>query len=309
MRWTAGTGRRKFGVSPVTFGMLRAPNPPLPMRELITLYAELLPASIFAGVSVLLLALTLWVSRPAQRHLRIIRTVTSAPLVSANGTAEGLVKVRGRAEPASGHDPASTVYHESSRTTRARGRSSSRTTGFIYVADETGACAVNTEHAKVFTLRGEVKDDGMFESRNWSAWGEIRTGDPVFALGALRRQAPRGAARPGVGCELVPARGILLYSAVPEHHVQITHGIWLALSSLPLLALVALLGLTVQGHIRAYPPGERGRVAAFLETLVRDPMRLEPGRTHPAWPPVPSEDEPAGDGDDEDSSDGPGVFA
>ncbi len=256
------------------------------MLDAVASYARLAPAAVMLVITLVLFALTFWVSRYAQRSARIIWAASNAPVVSVASGAKGLVKVRGTAEPPPppfGFDGSTIVYSSSSRSNSINGRTrrtSSRTTGFIYLKSEDGTCAVNVAQARVVSTTSKSEHGPVFQDGGpYTTEAVIARGDSVFALGELSRGAPRGANVPGVRCELKPCRGVLVYSGSPERTVQVEYAIWFALQALPVVLLLVITLWIPISHVRGYPQGERNRMLTFLEALRRAPFRVEPGFT------------------------------
>ncbi len=253
------------------------------LQMLINLFTEMPPMA-FLAAGVVLLVLTLWATHAAWQSYRILDAVANAPLADLRSTATGLVKLRGTAQtlPAKpGQVPSGIVWYKRDRWS---GSDSSTlvTTDAILIQDDYGICAVDSERAEVRPTTHETRHAFLDKSRSTTEQ-IIHAGDPLFAIGELRRNAPVLSGAPNVHCELARFGGVLLVSGSPERNVKVHYRLWL-LVQLPLALLCCgLLAFAALIHIGSYPPSSGSAVRTFIESLRNTPLLGEPGVGHPLW--------------------------
>lgn len=253
------------------------------LQMLVDLFTEMPPAA-FVAAGVVLLVVTLWTGRAAWHSYRILDAVANAPLADLRSTAAGRVKLRGTAQPAPaqpGQIPSGIVWYKRDRWSGSS-RSTVVTTGAIWIQDDYGICAVDSDKAEIRPTTHETKYAFLDRSKSTTEQA-IRTGDPLFAIGELRRNPPSLSGATGVRCELTRSGGVLLVSGSSERSVKVFYRLWLLLQ-LPLALLCfALLALGVVIHIGSYPPGRGGAAMSFFESLRTTPLLSAPGVGHPSW--------------------------
>lgn len=266
-----------------------------PMIELMASWFLGWSPLVFLCVTIALSVLTIWTGRSAWISLRILVATASAPVAQLGSPSSGLVKLRGTAQP----PPAPPGYVESStvwRETMSRGGGSlgttSRTVGHVRIQTPAGICRVDLAKAKVVPTVSSTESEFLDRSR-WKSFGEIRSGDPIFALGALHSSDSNAGGVPEALGELRPVGGVLLISGAPEREVKVQFGIWLLLQGPAAILLATLLVWGSWIHMTSYPPGGIGSIRTFVETLAERPFEGYPGVTHPDWPAPPEEEWPA----------------
>lgn len=253
------------------------------LQMLINLLTEMPPVA-FVVASMVLLVLTLWATHASWRSYRILNAVANAPLADLRSTASGLVKLRGTAQPLPakpGQIPSEIVWYKRDRWS---GSDSSTLvmTDAILIQDDYGICAVDSERADIRPTTHETSHAFLDKSRSTTEQ-IIRAGDPLFAIGELRRNAPALSGAPNVHCELTRSGGVLLVSGSPERSARIHYRLWF-LVQLPLALLCCgLLAFAALIHIGSYPPSSGSPVRTFLESLRSTPLLSEPGVGHPLW--------------------------
>lgn len=261
------------------------------LQMLINLFTQLPPVA-FVAAGVVLLAIGVWASHATWRSYRILDAVANAPLGDLRSTAGGWVKLRGTAQPLAakpGQIPSGIVWYKR-HSMWGSDSSTLVTTDTILIQDDYGICAVDSEKAEIRPTTHETSRAFLDRSRSTTVQ-IIRTGDPLFAIGELRRNplSLSGASTPH--CELTRSGGVLLVSGSPERSVKIHYRLWL-LVQLPLALLCCgLLAFAALIHIGSYPPSRGSSVRTFIESLRTTPLLSEPGVGHPLWKEV-----EAGDG-------------
>ncbi len=253
------------------------------LQMLVNLFTQLPPAG-FVVAGAVLLALALWASHATWHSYRILDAVANAPLADLRSTASGRVKLRGTAQPLAakpGQPPSGIVWYKR-QSMWGSSRSTLVTTDTILIQDDYGVCSVDSEKAEIRPSTHETSHAFLDRSRSTTEQ-MIRTGDPLFAIGELRRDplSLSGAGKPQ--CELTRSGGVLLVSGSPERSVKIYYRLWL-LVQLPLALLCCgLLAFAALIHIGSYPPSKGSVVRTFIETLRTTPLQSEPGVGHPLW--------------------------
>ena len=253
------------------------------LQMLINLFTEMPPVA-FVAAGVVLLVVTLWATHAAWQSYRILDAVANAPLADLRSSATGLVKLRGTAQPLPakpGQVPSGIVWYKRDRWS---GSDSSTlvSTDAILIQDDYGICAVDSESAEVRPTTHETRHAFLDKSRSTTEQ-TIHAGDPLFAIGELRRNAPVQSGAPNAHCELTRFGGVLLVSGSPERSVRIHYRLWL-LVQLPLALLCCgLLAFAALIHIGSYPPSRGSAVRTFIESLRTTPLLSEPGVGHPLW--------------------------
>ena len=261
---------------------------------LAALFMALSPA-VFVAVIVVLLGLGLWITRKAWHSRRVARAVANAPLVDLRSNASGLVKFRGTAQPPApkpGRGPSSLIWY--SRTRRSGSNSSTlTTTDNFLIRDDHGVCAVNTDKTTILPSASVAKD-GFLDQHSSSVEKALYVGDPVFALGELRRDLPPLAGASDARCQLASCGGVLLVSGGSEREARVLYRLWFAVQAPLALLSFGLLGFGAWAHVVGYPPGNDGPAATFLESLRTTPWKSEAGPDHPVWIKVQNDQEGAG---------------
>lgn len=254
-----------------------------------------LSPALFVAVFIVLLGGLLWVLRQAWRKLRIVRAVTSAPLVDLRSTAAGLVKIRGTAQPPApkpGQAASSIVWYSRRRRSGSHTSTLTTTDNFV-IRDAHGVCAVNTNKTSILPS-ASLATEGFLDKSRSSVEKALYAGEAVFALGELRRDLP---ALAGVGhapCQLARVGGVLLVSGASEREAKVLHGLWFLVQAPLALLGLGLLVFGTWAHVMGYPPGDHGPAATFVEALRSTPWKGEAGPDHPLWlqPPAAPADAP-----------------
>lgn len=253
------------------------------LHMLANLFAGM-PPVVFVVACLVLLVLTLWAAHAAWHSYRILDAVANAPLADLRSNATGLVKLRGTAQPPpapSGQSPSALVWYQ--RRSRSGSNSSTlTTTDNFLIQDDYGVCAVDTEKAEIVPTTNDASHAFLDKSRS-TVEKIIRTGDPVFAIGELRRNLPPPSGMADVHCQLTRFGGVLFVSGSPERYVKVLYRLWF-LVQLPLVLLCfGLLAFGAWIHISSYPPSEGSAVRTFIESLRTTPLLSDPGVDHPLW--------------------------
>lgn len=135
--------------------------------------------------------------------------------------------------------------------------------------------------------------EGFLDPQRSSVEKALYSGDPVFALGALRRDLPPLAGVAEASCRLARAGGVLLVSGGSEREAQVLHRLWFGVQALLALLGLGLLVFGAWAHVVGYPPGDAGPLATFVESLRRTPWKCEAGPDHPLWRTAPTEPDQA----------------
>ncbi len=253
------------------------------LQMLIHLFTELSPLA-FVAASLVLLVFGLWASHATWRSYRILDAVANAPLADLRSTTSGWVKLRGTAQPLAakpGQTPSGIVWYKG-QSRWGRDSSTHVTTDAILIQDDYGICAVDSGKAEIRPTTHETSHAFLDRSRSTTVQ-IIRTGDPLFAIGELRRNPPSLSGATSSHCELTRSGGVLLVSGSPERSVKIYYRLWL-LVQLPLALLCCgLLSFAALIHIGSYPPSRGSSVRTFVESLRTTPLLSEPGVGHPLW--------------------------
>ncbi len=248
--------------------------------------AALFSPAVFLAVSLALVALVVWAGGHVRRSMRVLHALSHAPLADTRSTTPGLVKLMGAAKPPPpppGQSEAPIVWSESQRSSSTGGfRTGSGTisVGFIRIADEHGACAVDVQRARMVGTTSTSEHSGL-QPRVRSSSAQIARDDPVFALGELHQGAPRGLDPSSARCTLHPNGGVLLVSGAPERQVRALYGLYMPLQVAGAAFGLFLLATTVRGHLQSYPPGGMASARTFATALSRTPFRWEPGLAFP----------------------------
>lgn len=236
-----------------------------------------MPPAVFVVVSLALLCLTLYAAYHALHSSRIVLAVANAPLADLRSTAAGPVKLRGTAQPPpaqAGKSPSSIVWYF--RSSRSGSNSSTlATTGHFLVQDDYGVCAVDSGKADVVATTNE-STHAFLDSSRTTVEKVIHAGDPVFAIGELRRGLPPLAHMPDVPCQLAKSGGVLLVSGSSERYVKVLYSLWFLVQAPLTLLFLGLLTFGGWTHIRHYPPGDGSAVTTFFDTLRTDPWQSDP---------------------------------
>ena len=246
-----------------------------------------MPPAVFVATSLVLLALAAWQTRRALRGYRIVKAIARAPLVDLRSRAGGLVKLRGTAQPPPplpGKSPATVVWYSRSRRSGSS-RSTRTTTDNFLIEDDHGRCAVLTAQAEIVPTRS-VASEGFLDKSSSSSEKIVHAGDPVFAIGELRRGQPLPAGLSAASCQLARRGGVLLVSGSPERDVTVLYSLWSVVHVVLSLLCWGALAYGAWVHVGSYPPGKGGPVGTFFDSLQATPLQPEPGREHPLWNPV-----------------------
>lgn len=161
------------------------------------------------------------------------------------------------------------------RGSRSGSNSSTRaTTDNFLIQDEYGVCAVDSAKADIVPTTHKASH-AFLDTRRTSVEKIIHAGDPVFAIGELRRGLPPLAGMPEVQCQL--AGGVMLVSGSPERYVKVLYGLWFLVQAPLTLLFLGLLTFGAWIHISSYPPGDGNAVTTFFESLRANPWQSDPG--------------------------------
>ncbi len=243
-----------------------------------------MPPAVFVAAVVIVLAVTVWQAHRALRSYRIVKAIAKAPLVDLRSRASGLVKLRGTAQPPPalpGKSPATIVWYSGSSRSGSN-RSTRTTTDNFLIEDDHGRCAVETAKAEIVPTRSVYSEGFLDQSRSMSE-KIIHAGDPVFAIGELRRGQPLPAGLSAASCQLARRGGVLLVSGSPERHVTVLNTLWTVVHMLLGLLCGGALAYGAWAHIGSYPPSAGSAFRTFLDSLQTTPLQPEPGREHPLW--------------------------
>ncbi len=237
-----------------------------------------MPPAAFVIASLVLLSLTLYAGYYALRSGRIVGAVASAPLADLRVATAGRVKLRGAAQPASaqgGAGPSPIVWYYRSRRSGSS-RSTLATTGHFLIQDDYGVCAVDSEKA-VIVATASQSTHAFLDPSTTTVERVIHTGDALFAIGELKHDLPSPPGMPHVSCQLARSGGVLLVSGSPERDVKVLYSLWFLVQAPLTLLFLALLIFGGWTHLGSYPPGERGALSAFFESLRDHPWQSDPG--------------------------------
>jgi len=241
-----------------------------------------IPAAWILLGAVVLLGLAIWLTRRWLRYSRIIEGLKSAPLVTSDSTVTGLVKLVGQAYP--GTDHSSSPYTNTSyvwcvsEKVDTRSKATYRKSGSYSVApmlirDSAGDCVVDPQEAVVVpTLRKSTVDNHFLDDSTYRTEKLIRPGDPVFALGQIRRQQTRENL---AHCRLRKSdRGVLLFSGKSEGRTLLRFRLYFWPAFAAMILCVGLAGLGFWGHLQGYP---NQSVGEYVDALMTRPFTEYPG--------------------------------
>lgn len=200
----------------------------------------------------------------------------SAPLVTTDSTVSGLVKLVGQAQP--GGDDSASYFNKASyvwsvsETLDARKRnfrkSGSYSAAPMLIRDSAGDCVVDPQEAVVIpTLTKNTVDNNFLDDSTYHTKKLIRPGDPVIALGQIRREQARESNAPS---RLRRSdRGVLLYSGKSEQRTLLRFRLyfWSALSAMILCLVLIVFGFWA--HLQGYP---NQAVSEYVDTLMSRPF-------------------------------------
>lgn len=245
-----------------------------------------MPAAIFAGLFLALVAIGLKASLAGWRSTHILLLVARTPALdvgSDRGAAIGrIVKIHGAAESAQPADLDPVLWQHSVRSTGKSSRTRLTKAVPIVVHTAAGPCLVDARRAEVVPSRSDT-DHAMFDRDRYTVDKAILRGDEVFAIGRLG--SPSAADRAGSAssgaststCELRRTWGLMLLSGASERNVSVLYAMWLAVQ-LPLAALCLLLAVWgARIHLSTYPTTPPGTRASFFEALRSIPLENDPG--------------------------------
>ena len=211
----------------------------------------LMPVAIFVAVGLSLLGLGLYAGQHAWHSLRIVLAVVNAPSADLRSSAAGMVKLQARAQPPPARAGAGPVWYF--RESRSKGGGSTlATNGYFLLQDEHGQCAVDSGEAIIVATTSESKH-AFLDSSSTTVEKAIHAGDPVFAIGELKRRMPAPAGMPGVQCRLAPSGGVLLVSGSPQRYVLALYGLWFVVQATLALLPLSLLALGVWLRMGRHP--------------------------------------------------------
>ncbi|MBK6471247.1 MAG: hypothetical protein IPF94_11090 [Betaproteobacteria bacterium] len=141
---------------------------------------------------------------------------------------------------------------------------------------------MNTDKTTILPSSSVAKD-GFLDQKSFSVEKALYAGDPVFALGELRRDLPPLAGVSVARCQLAPFGGVLLVSGGSEREARVLHNLWFAVQAPLALLCFGLLVFGTWAHMVGYPPGDDGPAATFFESLRTTPWKSEAGPAHPLW--------------------------
>jgi len=144
------------------------------------------------------------------------------------------------------------------------------------------ASAVDVGKADIVPTQS-VSDHAFLDKSRTSTEEVIQSGDPVFAIGELRRGMAPLAGLPETSCQLAKYGGVLLVSGSTERAVKVLYVVWLVVHVLLGLLCWAALAFGAWAHISSYPPTEGSSVRTFFDSLRTTPLKSEPGHDHPLW--------------------------
>ncbi len=174
-----------------------------------------------AALQFALVALAVWLGWKAMPYYRCLTALQTAPLVTVDSGASGIVKIKGAALPAEvpeGFAAPKLVWCEESTSDARPGHSSgTRSVAQVLVRDATGECLVRSEEAMVLPSgRNHEIDSHIFGDDRSTTTRFIRNGDQVFAIGTIGRAKERPG-QPFPRCSLHRSpTGVLLLSGASE---------------------------------------------------------------------------------------------
>lgn len=247
------------------------PYTPTSFDYVIDFFQSIPAAWILIG-AVALLGLAIWLTRRWLPYSRIIDGLKSAPLVTTDSAASGLVKLVGQAQP--GGDDSAGYFNKASyvwavsETVDAR-KTHFRKTGSYSVApmlirDSAGDCVVDPQEATVIpTLTKSRVDNHFLDDSTYHTKKLIRTGDPVIALGQIRSGRLRKS-----------DNGVLLYSGKSESRtlLRFRFFFWSTFGAMSLCLLLIMFGFWA--HLQGYP---NRSVGEYVDALMTQPFESYPG--------------------------------
>lgn len=243
-----------------------------------------MPPAVFVAVGLVLLTVALWLTLLAWHSYRVVSAVANAPLADLRSPSAGLIKLRGTAEPppAPAGQPASSIVWYSRGSRSGSNSSTLTTTQNFLIRDDHGSCAVETARAEIVPTRS-VSEHAFLDRSRTTSEQVIHAGDPVFAVGELRRDLPEVAGLPKIHCRLSKSGGVLLVAATTERHVKVLYVLWSSVFSLLGLLCFSALAVGAWAHVSSYPPTAGSAVRTFVDSLRATPLKSEPGLEHPLW--------------------------
>jgi len=235
------------------------------------------PAAWILIGAVALLSLAVWITRFWLLYHHVIEGLKSAPLVTTAAATSGLVKLVGQAQP--DDDSSSYVWRETEKLdTRSRGslrKTGTFSVGPMLIRDSAGDCLVDPQEATVIpTLKNTKVDNHLFDSSTYRTEWLIRKGDPVVALGELRRPQPK----PGQGSEPCRLRrsdhGVLLYSGKSEAATLLRFRLYFWPTLTAMIFCLTLAGFGFWAHLQGYP---NQSVGEYVDALMTRPFTPYPG--------------------------------
>lgn len=258
-----------------------APYTPTSFDYLVDFFHSM-PAAWILICAVALVGLAIWLTRRWLPYSRIIDGLKSAPLVTTDSTVTGLVKLVGQAQP--GGDDSAGYFNKASyvwsvsETLDTRSKGALRKTGSYSVApmlirDSAGDCVVDPQEAVVVpaVTTGKV-DRHIFSGDTYHTKKLIRPGDPVIALGQIRREQARESNAPR---RLRKSdSGVLLYSGKSEQRTLLRFRLffWSTFGAMSLC--VVLIGFGFWAHLQGYP---NQSVGEYVDALMTQPFEGYPG--------------------------------
>ena len=256
------------------------PYTPTQFDYVVDFFHSIPAAWILIGAAALL-GLAIWLTRRWLPYSRIIEGLKSAPLVTSDSTASGLVKLVGQAQ--AGGDDSSSPFNKASYVwsvsetldTRKRNfrKSGSYSVAPMLIRDSAGDCLVDPQEAVVIpTLTKSTVDNNFLDDSTYHTKKLIRPGDPVIALGQIRREQARESNAP---CQLRKSdRGVLLYSGKSEGRtlLRFRFYFWPTLAAMILCLLLTVFGFWA--HLQGYP---NQSVGEYVDALMTQPFEGYPG--------------------------------
>ena len=254
-----------------------------------------MPPAVFVVVGLALLTVTLWLTHLAWHSYRVVSAVANAPLADLRSPSAGLIKLRGTAEPppAPAGQPASSIVWYSRSSRSGSNSSTLTTTQNFLIRDEHGACGVETARAEIVPTRS-VSDHAFLDRSRTTSEQVIHAGDPVFAVGELRRDLPALAGLPDGHCQLSRSRGVLLVGGSTERYVTVLYVLWASVYSLLGLLCFGVLAVGAWAHVSSYPPTAGSAVRTFFDSLRATPLKSEAGLQHPLWDQIEKDERKSG---------------
>lgn len=243
-----------------------------------------LPAAWILIDAVVLLGLAIWLARRWLPYSRIVDGLKSAPLVTTDSTVAGLVKLVGQAQPGGVHSSSalpgySDVWSVSekldTRSTALHRKSGSYSVAPMLLRDSAGDCVVDPQEAVVVpAVTNTTVENHLFDDSTYRTKKRIRPGDPVVALGQLRRPQPKPG-QPAETCRLRKSdAGVLLYSGKSESRTLLRFRLLFWSTFAAMFLCIGLTAFGFWGHLQGY---ENQSIGHFVDALISRPFESYPG--------------------------------